>query len=86
MEDSVNEEHPDELDGSQDDFVTSTFSFTFNTFLFAGIKQAKKIPVQVLSSFTSAFVSSDVFNVDVKDVDAFLQEHPNAKISAELTS
>jgi len=43
MEDSISEEHPDELDGSSDDFVTSTFNFTFKTFLFAGMKQAKKI-------------------------------------------
>ena len=60
MEDSVNEEHPDEIDGSADDFISTTFNFTFKTFLFGGVKQAKSVPLQVISSFTSSFVSSDV--------------------------
>lgn len=86
MEDSVNEEHPDELDGNTDDFITSSFSFTFKTFLFAGVKQAKKIPAQVLSSFTSAFVSCDVLTIAPEDIDAFQQEHPDTYVSATLTS
>jgi len=86
MEDSVNEEHPDELDGNTDDFITSSFSFTFKTFLFAGVKQAKKIPTQVLSSFTSAFVSCDVLTIAPEDIDAFQQEHPDTYVSATLTS
>lgn len=42
MQDSVSEEHPDEFDGSQDDITTSTFSFTFKTYLFGGTTKAKK--------------------------------------------
>ena len=41
MDNSISEEHPEELDSSMDDFVTSTCSFTFKTFLFAGIKQTQ---------------------------------------------
>jgi hypothetical protein len=36
MSDSITEEHPDELDGSADDFITATFQFTFKTYLFGG--------------------------------------------------
>lgn len=44
MSDSVQEEHPDEIDPSADDVVTATFQFTFKTWLFAGNKQAKLVP------------------------------------------
>ena len=43
MSDSVNEDHPDELDGSQDDLMTSTFTFTFKTYLFASTLKAKLV-------------------------------------------
>jgi hypothetical protein len=36
MESSINEEHPEELDASQDDFVINSCNFTFKTFLFGG--------------------------------------------------
>lgn len=36
MSDSVTEEHPDELDGSTNDFITTSFQFTFKTYLFGG--------------------------------------------------
>lgn len=36
MGDSITEEHPDEIDETSDDITTTTFSFTFKTFLFAG--------------------------------------------------
>lgn len=86
MEDSVSEEHPDEFDGSQDDLITSTFNFTFKTFLFAGIKQAKKVPQQVLSSFTSSFISSEVIVLQPSEIDDFQKEYPYSEVSAALTS
>ena len=86
MEDSVNEEHPDEIDGSADDFVSTTFNFTFKTFLFGGVKQAKSVPLQVISSFTSSFVSSDVIVLAPNQIDQFQKQHPNAYVSATLTS
>lgn len=36
MSDSVSEDHSDELDGTRDDLVVSTFTFTFKTYLFGG--------------------------------------------------
>lgn len=39
MSDSVLEEHPDELDPSVDDLITTTFQFTFKTYLFGGTAQ-----------------------------------------------
>lgn len=51
MEDSVSEDHPDEIDAGTDDFITTTFNFTFKTFLFGGVTQAKKSHQKVLSSY-----------------------------------
>lgn len=39
MQDSVSEEHPDELDPTTDDLITSVFQFTFKTYLFGGTEQ-----------------------------------------------
>lgn len=36
MESSINEEHPEELDATQDDFIINSCSFTLKTFLFGG--------------------------------------------------
>lgn len=36
MEPSITEEHPEELDATQDDFVINSCSFTLKTFLFGG--------------------------------------------------
>lgn len=86
MEDSVNEDHPDELDGTTDDLVTSTFNFTFKTFLFAGMKQAQKRPAQILSTYVSSFVSSDILVIAPDQIDDFQKHHPDAFVSATLTS
>lgn len=40
LNDSINEEHPDELDGTNDDIITTTFQFTFKTFLFGGTEKS----------------------------------------------
>jgi len=44
MADSIAEEHPGELDPTMDDLITSTFQFTFKTYLFGGMQQAKVVP------------------------------------------
>lgn len=67
MSDSVSEEHPDEIDGSADDFITTTFQFTFKTYLFGGNQQAKKTPQYVLSSYLSDVISSCVYELDEDD-------------------
>jgi len=40
MSDSISEEHPDELDPSLDDIITTTFQFIFKTYLFGGTEQS----------------------------------------------
>ena len=86
MEDSVSEEHPDELDGNSDDFITSTFSFTFKTFLFAGMKQAKKIHSQILSTYTSSFISTDIIEISPDEIDNFQKDHPGSCVSATISN
>jgi hypothetical protein len=36
MSDTISEEHMDEIDGTTNDFITTTFQFTFKTYLFGG--------------------------------------------------
>ena len=47
MQDSVSEDHPDDVDSSADDIITATFNFTFKTYLFAGMAKAKLVPATV---------------------------------------
>lgn len=84
--DNVNEEHPDEFDGSQDDFITSTFQFTFKTYLFGGKQQGKKSHKKTLSTYLSDIVSSQIIALKPDEIDKFQEEHPNSSVSAELTS
>lgn len=86
MEDGINEEHPDELDGNTDDFMSSTFNFTFKTFLFGGVTQARRVPRQVISAFTSSFISSDIIVLAPDQIDDFQKQHPDAFVSAALTN
>jgi len=86
MSDSVSEDHPDELDGTQDDIVTSTFTFTFKTYLFGGTKQAKKRPNQEISSVISTFVSSYVYEFSTDDeVRQYLSSVPHNRLSTLMT-
>jgi len=65
MGDSVSEEHQDEIDGSTDDIVTATFTFTFKTFLFSGTTKAKlKIAKAAeVSTYTSSFLSNIILDI-----------------------
>ena len=86
MSDSVSEEHPDELDGSQDDLVTTTFNFTFKTYLFGGTTQAKLKKVQI-SSYISSVVSSYVYEFkDDAEVSAHLAKPCHSALSTTLTA
>ncbi len=67
MSDSVTEEHPDELDSSTDDFTTTTFQFTFKTYLFGGNEVSKKVPRYVLSTYLSSVVSSFMYQLTQDD-------------------
>ena len=87
MSDSVSEEHPDELDGTADDIVTSTFQFTFKTYLFGGTTQAQKHPNQAVSSVISTFISSYVYEFkNDSEVLAYLSSESHGKLSAVLTA
>lgn len=88
MSDSVTEEHPDELDGSTNDFITTSFQFTFKTYLFGGKGQAKLVPQTVLSTVTSSFMSSYIHEFDSSDMDEiekYLEDNSSARLSAIMT-
>ena len=86
MGDSIQEEHPAEMDGSADDLITSTFEFTFKTYLFGGYQQAKLAPSEILSTYTSAFTSSFIVEIAAKDIDQFQKDYPEAAVSALSTA
>ena len=83
MSDSVAEEHPDELDGASDDFVTTTFQFTFKTYLFGGNQQAKKVPKYILSTYTSSVMSAYTYELDDKDKEN-LSSFANCSLSTTM--
>lgn len=93
MSDNVTEEHPDELDSSADDFVSTTFQFTFKTYLFGGTQQAKKLPQYILSAYTSAVMSSYIYELNDEDkqhlsdfLDCSLSTTMQKKVIAELST
>lgn len=86
MSDSVSEEHPDELDSGTDDLITSTFQFTFKTYLFGGTTKAKLEPAKILSSVTSSFISSIIVELKPNEIDDFQKQYPDKCVSATLTT
>ena len=82
MSDSVSEDHPDELDATQDDITTATFNFTFKTYLFAGTKKAQLIKPKILSSYVSSFVQTVIEEISPDQIDEFQKNHPNQSVSA----
>lgn len=88
MSDSVSEEHPDELDPSADDIVTSNFSFTFKTYLFGGTSKAKR-RTHALSTVMTQVVSSYVYEFQNDDaIREFLDQSggTHAPLSTTLTA
>lgn len=82
MQDSVNEEHSGELDGSQDDVVTATFQFTFKTYLFAGSKPLKAIKPTIISTWLSTVLSNVVTEIKPDQIDDFQKKNPYSSVSA----
>lgn len=83
LQDSVTEEHPNELDAAADDLITATFQFVFKTYLFGGTQTAKKVPAQVISSYVSTFISSQVIELHGQDeVNSYMKSNPKATLSA----
>lgn len=85
MDDSVSEEHPDEFDGSADDLITTTFNFTFKTFLFAGTTQSKRQKRQIISSYISSIISSHVVVIAPDQIDDFQKQYPHNEVSSTIT-
>lgn len=89
MSDSITEEHPDEIDGSADDFITATFNFTFKTYLFGGTQQAKKVPRYILSTYTSSVMSSFTYELtdeDKQNISAFLSKPLSTTMTQQVTA
>ena len=82
MQDSVSEEHPADLDSTADDLTVATFQFVFKTYLFGGTQTAKKVPTQVISSYISSFISTDIIEIPASDACQFAKDHPDAVLSA----
>ena len=86
MGDQVTEEHPEDIDGTQDDLFTDTFSFTFKTYLFGGQQKATRAPQQIISSYTSSFVSSYISCVSIADLSSMSDLSYTSKINVVLTT
>ena len=84
--DQVSEEHPDELDGSQDDLYVDTFQFTFKTYLFGGQQKAVRAPEKIVSSFMSSYVDTKISCVSIADLSSSMDLSYTSKISVVLTS
>ena len=81
MSDSITEEHPNELEGTQDDIITATFQFTYKTYLFGGMQQAKLIPSKIISSYTQVCTSSIVSAIPKDELEDYIKNHPDAILS-----
>lgn len=84
MSDNISEEHPDEVDAAADDFITTTFQFTFKTYLFGGSQQAKKAPQYILSTYISSVISSYVYELDDEDKQK-LSNFANCNLSTTIS-
>lgn len=84
MQDSVSEEHPDELDGTQDDITTATFQFIFKTYLFGGTQQAKKKKVDVISTSVSTILSNSISTLTYDELTSNAKELSNKQLSVSV--
>ena len=79
MSDSVSEENLDEIAPEADDLITTTFQFTFKTYLFGGNKTAKKQKkVSVLSSWDEVVK----VKLDADSIKKWLEDHPSETLTA----
>ena len=84
MQDSVSEDHPDDPDSSSDDLTTATFSFTFKTYLFAGMAKAKLVPASIVKTQLSTVLSNIVVELSPDKIDDFQEQYPDKPVSAVL--
>ena len=88
MEDSMTEEHPDEIDPSADDIVQMTVNFIYKTYIFSGTKRAVLVPKTEISTYLSTFISSYVYeltNDDKKNIEQFLSTKLSTTLTSEVT-
>lgn len=81
MQDSVSEEHQDELDGSIDDLITATFQFTFKTYLFGGNQKVKKLKTDIISTEVSTFMSNCISTLTYDELTANAKELSSKQLS-----
>lgn len=84
MQDSVSEDHPDELDASTEDLTTATFQFTFKTFLFAGTEKCKLVKAKIPKVDLSTAMSAVTVEILPKDIDQFQKDYPDKEVSATI--
>lgn len=84
MSDSITEEHQDELDGSTDDIITSTFQFTFKTYLFGGTQKTKLVQKEILSTYISTYNKYEITEISPNKIDEFQKTNPNTPVSAYI--
>lgn len=78
MSDSISEENLVEIAPEADDLTTTTFQFTFKTYLFGGNKQARRRKKeQVLSSWEEDVVHE----LNAEEALKWIDSHPNGKLS-----
>ena len=60
MDGNISEEHPADLEPTQDDIVTATCNFTFKTYIFGGTGKTKtEHTSSVVSTYVSSYISTD---------------------------
>lgn len=86
MQDSITEEHPDELEGTADDYITSTFQFIFKTYLFGGDQKSVIYrPIEYTLSTTTVLSSVlDTNTVFRQDLPSWLDIHTENPLSILL--
>lgn len=84
MSDNVNEEHPDQIDATQDDLIISTFNFTFKTYLFGGTKKNQIVKNQEVSSWLSTVTVDQIVVIQPDDIDDFQKKYPTKEVSSTI--
>lgn len=96
MENTIQEDHIPEIEANQDDIVTATCTFTFKTFLFCGTLKKERVVKEIVQENISTIISVHPMEIlstyvyeltknDVDNIDKFLIEHPDCKLSTILS-
>lgn len=82
MQDSINEEHADEIDGTVDDLFIVTFQFLYKTYIFSGPDKANYGTniIPKISTYISAWPAISTIISDGVSVDI------SVEVSAEVST